>query len=1038
MNFKGEDNHSSLQKLIQKRQSSSFVGREDIINFFIRNLSIRPEDQSRKFLFHIWGQGGIGKTFLLKKFEAIFTESGSVSCYVDEDYREIPKILNGLVKQLEKLNGDFEEFKRLYKTYQQRKEEIESDPELPTGLSALIGKTLAKGSLGLVNQVPVVGAATSLLDKEIFADKVGDWTTYLTKKITSKDEVRLLLEPAEILTPAFTSGLMNLGKITPNIGILFDTFEVLGNHIETWLLSLINGSFGELPSNLIIITAGQGALSKNRWIQYESILTSFELKPFTKEECLEYLRKKNISDERVIELVMNLSSNLPLLVATLAVGENESLELIGDPSDTAVERFLKWVDEPKKKNLALDASLLRRLSKDLIANLAESEDLEEIFSWMKTMPFIQRRSDGWAYHNLVREQMIRYKKRESAREFSTIHKIIATFYKATLPSEEDLKARKLSEEEISQCSEYTYHFLSENPHQNFLKSIQLFVNILKQSDEPALRISETMLQVANEQEIKKISRLANIFCKALNTSSNGSYDYLNRVEMINELFKLGYQDAWLYSHRAHAYHLSEDLENALIDYQKAIELGYENHWIFERLGQALSSLGEFNEAIKALNLAEEIYSDCPSCFLVRADTYALMEKYEDAISDVNSAIQIAPSYHRAYRKKGEILFAQENYSEAVKSLEIAVEMAPECAGCLFKKAVLNQEAGNSSRALSDYEKLLSIGSKDSIGLNESFIHVERGKIYQDLGDFDRAFDAFNLSIKADKITSGNQHDKKMESKDLSDARTPEILFSRRKNSISEKRALKQSVKYLKEFGVFLGIEESKYLITITENPRVRREFITSQNINTRNFLKAKPFLYKSFLYQKMGKFDAALDNMNKVILISGHDGFYASRARIFLQSGNYRQAIQDIEKCLLLMLEKAGFSDQSILDENKGLSTVKIDGYMPCQILYELVVAKVKAYGFTNSKRDAVMVLRGLVEAKDSSDRPFILYYIGGLYALSDDAITALKYLKVAVEHEPFIYSLAGYDVAWVSVRKLPAFTHLRPSFEFGRKGFGL
>jgi len=58
----------SLQDILKQRQQSGFVGREDQVNQFRQNLGLPLEDDRRRFLFNIWGQGGVGKSTLLRQF----------------------------------------------------------------------------------------------------------------------------------------------------------------------------------------------------------------------------------------------------------------------------------------------------------------------------------------------------------------------------------------------------------------------------------------------------------------------------------------------------------------------------------------------------------------------------------------------------------------------------------------------------------------------------------------------------------------------------------------------------------------------------------------------------------------------------------------------------------------------------------------------------------------------------------------------------------------------------------------------------------
>ena len=44
----------------------------------------------------------------------------------------------------------------------------------------------------------------------------------------------------------------------------------------------------------------------------------------------------------VVEVILGLTARLPVLVAMLAEARPDSVEAVSDPSDNAVERFLKW------------------------------------------------------------------------------------------------------------------------------------------------------------------------------------------------------------------------------------------------------------------------------------------------------------------------------------------------------------------------------------------------------------------------------------------------------------------------------------------------------------------------------------------------------------------------------------------------------------------------------------------------------------------------------------------------------------------------
>jgi putative protein kinase ArgK-like GTPase of G3E family len=59
------------------RNARSFIGRTEQQDQFTRSL-LQPEHQDARLIFSISGQGGVGKTTLLKEFRRIAEENGHV------------------------------------------------------------------------------------------------------------------------------------------------------------------------------------------------------------------------------------------------------------------------------------------------------------------------------------------------------------------------------------------------------------------------------------------------------------------------------------------------------------------------------------------------------------------------------------------------------------------------------------------------------------------------------------------------------------------------------------------------------------------------------------------------------------------------------------------------------------------------------------------------------------------------------------------------------------------------------------------------
>jgi hypothetical protein len=279
----------SLQDILKRRQQEEFVGREEQLAFFSRNLRWEIDDPRRRFVINVSGQGGVGKTWLLRRFHKIAEEAGAITACTDENEEGVPSVMGRIAEHFEAQGHPLKTFVERYKIYRQRRQEIETDPEAPQGFPAFLGRTVAKGGLRLARRVPIGGVVADFVDEEAFASLAGDFASYVARKIRNKDEVRLLLKPVEVLTPLFLADLREVAEEHP-IVLFFDTYERTGNFLDSWLRNLLEGRHGSVPVDILVVVAGRDELDRNHWAPYGGVLARLSLEPFTEEEAREWWR----------------------------------------------------------------------------------------------------------------------------------------------------------------------------------------------------------------------------------------------------------------------------------------------------------------------------------------------------------------------------------------------------------------------------------------------------------------------------------------------------------------------------------------------------------------------------------------------------------------------------------------------------------------------------------------------------------------------------------------------------------------------------
>ncbi len=766
----------SLQDILAQRQEEDFVGREEHIQRFLENLRLPLDDPRRRFIFNIYGPAGVGKTWLLQHLRRLAVGAGYLTGWTDEGEPDVPAVMGAFAAQLASQGHPLKSFSETYRLYRQQRKELESDPEAPEGLAVFLGQILARVGMRLVKQVPVGNVLIELLDEDTIAEQIGEWTAYITRKLTSQDKVRLMLDPIDVLTPLFLKDLRRILK-NRSLILFFDAYEHTGAYLDLWLRDLLQGRYGEVPAHVLILIAGREALDKSLWSSLEQLIARLPLEPFTPDELKRYLQHHGIEDPSLVEAIERVTGRLPLLVATLVAEHPSNLAELDDPSHTAIDHFLKWISDATQRNIAVNAALPRRLNRDVFHVLFPDAD-ESLFTWLIQLPFVLETPMGWIYHELVRSQMLRHKRRRSPREWESLHTSLAQYY-------ENLRAGlKLKEkEELSHPAwqtyalEALYHRLVANPREHTFVAINAFLRALDAHTTLAVRWAETILQAGQDADNRELRVWGKLLLTALTGEGDARYaagiEVFTRALKSPKLAKRWRPLVYMYRGMAHAglkqYDKAlDDLTHAvkmaprdprpllrrgelllhLNQYRKAAQdfetlLQQDRRNTHALYGRALAAmhLGHPRQALQFLNRLLKIQPDHVRALAARGEAYRLLGRIKDALRDLNRALELLPGDPQAHARRGDVYLHMGRLRDAIADFNMALRARPDDAWTLARRGEAYRLLGYYTAALADFSRALELNPDDA------WAQASRGELYRMMGEYEKALADLNRALE---------------------------------------------------------------------------------------------------------------------------------------------------------------------------------------------------------------------------------------------------------------------------------------------------
>ena len=181
-----------------------------------------------------------------------------------------------------------------------------------------------------------------------------------------------------------------------------------------------------------------------------------------------------------------------------------------------------------------------------------------------------------------------------------------------------------------------------------------------------------------------------------------------------------------YFRRAERAYSEAQYEEAILNYDKAIELDSQNSGYYEWRGYAKRALGRNNDAIDDFNKIVEI-DGSPYAYEVRGKALLRLKRHQQAITDFSKMIEIAPDVPFGYMRRGNAKCELGQYQKAIADFDTVLQIDPSDIFTYRLRGNAKEQIRDLEGAKADFQKALTLANqtRNARLINEITIDLQR-------------------------------------------------------------------------------------------------------------------------------------------------------------------------------------------------------------------------------------------------------------------------------------------------------------------------
>ncbi len=205
-------------------------------------------------------------------------------------------------------------------------------------------------------------------------------------------------------------------------------------------------------------------------------------------------------------------------------------------------------------------------------------------------------------------------------------------------------------------------------------------------------------------------------------------NYEEAIKFYSEAIEKTPDFADAYNNRGTVKMASNKLEEAIVDFEKALSI--DNEFILAKynLGEAYSNTIELDKSLELLKQIETKYKDSSFYFVTLSNVLIKKNKYSEANAYLLNAIRLDKKNDKAFTNLGFIQYSERKYIEAKVSFEQAISLNPNQDLAYNNLSLVYANEGNYTKALELVEKAINLNKSILYENNKGYYLLNTGNL----------------------------------------------------------------------------------------------------------------------------------------------------------------------------------------------------------------------------------------------------------------------------------------------------------------------